>query len=334
MAQTYVIADNKTSSAIYAGYADAAYKRSFTEPFKNVVTSVKKLTTKLIDKTKEFVGQVKKGLKFFADWWKDDPIGATAGALAVGLSVGVVVVVGGQLAGAITGGIAALRTLRLVSLIKAGLKIAFASVAVGALIRWMIRGVQYLWNFNWNISDTDIRKQQEGAINQLYGLAGNVVGTSLATVLCGVAPIEISKRTGLVRVNPMTLALMRELTEFNPHSDDYGEIYEEMMEAMKALVNAGSRAASQVIFLESYKNIRKWIKNGYKIFGLSVIFPQFQKTLDAWGKEGSQAWSFASATENWIESISDQRIQNFTEEAIESFMDTCTENAMVISYTL
>lgn len=332
MPQAFVVADNETPSAIYAGYAASAYKKAFTDPWKGVTTSVKKLTNKLIKGANNFAGQVKKGLKFFTDWWTDDPVGATAGALAVGLSVGVVVVVGGQITGVVAGGLAAIRSFRIISLIRSGLAIGGGFVAIGGLIRFMIRGVQQLWNFNWNISDSDIKKQQEAAINVLYGLTGNVVGSGLATLLCGVAPIEISKRTHLVKVNPMKLAMIRELTEFNPHSDDYGEIYEEMMEAMKALVNAGARSAAQVLFLESYKNIRKWVKNGFKTGGLAQIFPNLAKTVELWGKEGSQSWSFASATEEWVESISDKRIQSFTEEAIESFMDTCTENAMVISY--
>lgn len=329
---TFTIADNQIASAIYAGFAEEFYKKQFVEPFKDAVTNVKKLATSFIGGITDVVSKVKKGIKFFGDWWKDDPVGATAGALAVGLSVGLVVTVAGAVSGPISGGIAALRSLSLVNKIKLGLKAVAASFSIGALIRFMIRGVQYLWNFNWNIKDSEIRKQQDGLVNSLYGLTGSVIGTSLASVLCGAAPIEISKRTGIIKINPMTLAMIRDLTEFNPHSDEYGEIYEEMMEAMKALVNAGTRATAQILFLESYKNIRKWIKDTSNHAGLSAIFPKLGKTIEQWGSEGSQSWSFASATEEWIESIPDEKIKSLTEEAVESFMDTCTENAMVVSY--
>ena len=328
----FSIADNQTPSSIYAGFAAEIYKTEFITPFKNAVTNVKKLAASFIGGVNDVVSKVKKGIKFFGDWWKDDPVGATAGALAVGLSVGLVVTVAGAVSGPISGGIAALRSLSLVSKIKLGLKAVAASFSVGSLIRFMIRGVQHLWNFNWNIKDSEIRKQQDSLVTSLYGLTGSVIGTSLASVLCGTAPIEISKRTGIIKINPMTLAMIRDLTEFNPHSDEYGEIYEEMMEAMKALVSAGTRATAQILFLESYKNIRKWIKDTSKHAGLTAIFPKLGKTIEQWGSEGSQAWSFASATEEWIESIPDEKIKSLTEEAVESFMDTCTENAMVVSY--
>lgn len=325
-------ADNETPSSIYAGYAAPDYSKVFRDGFKNLVTSAKTLANKVIGAVGQAVEQVKKGWKFFTDWWKDDPVGATSGAIAAGLSLGLIVVVSGGVGGAITGGIAALRSLKIVGLIKAGLKIAAAFVGVGALIRFMIRGVQFLWNFNWNVTDNQIKVQQDALILSLYGLTGSVVGSSLATLLCGVAPIEISKRTGIIKINPMTLAMIQDLTEFNPHSDEYGEIYEEMMEAMKALVNAGTRATAQIMFLESYKNIRKWIKSSAKGVNLSGIFPGLNKIIEKWGNEGSQSWSFASATENAIESISDEKIKTLTEETVETFMDTCTENAMVVSY--
>jgi len=328
----FTIWSDQIASAIYGGFANSSYRQTFTNTFKDVLTNVKTLATKLVAKSQQVITKIKKGAKFFVDWWKDDPVGATAGAIAVGASLGLVVVVAGSATGAIAGGIAALRSLRIMSLISAGLKLAFVSSAVGVLIRFMVRGVQSLWNFNWNVTDAKLKEQQEGLLINLYSAAGNVVGTTLATLICGTAPIEISKRTNLVKVNPMTLAKIRELTQFNPHSDDYGEVYEEMMDSLKNLIKVTARTTGQIMFLESYKNIRKWIKQGFSKSGLSAVFPGLGKAIAAWGEEGSQSWSFASAFENWVESIPDKKIAAFTEEAVESFMDTCTETSMIISY--
>jgi L-arabinose isomerase len=104
------------------------------------------------------------------------------------------------------------------------------------------------------------------------------------------------------------------------------------MENLKSLVRMGTRVASQIAFMESYKNLRTWIKKAPKNFFLYKVFPGLSKIIETWGAEGSQAWSFASATENFVENIKDQRIQDFTEEFLESFMDSCTESTMIISY--
>ena len=62
-----------------------------------------------------------------------------------------------------------------------------------------------------------------------------------------------------------------------------------------------------MLILESYKNIRKWIKDTANHAKLTAIFPSLGKTMDQWGSEGSQSWSFASATEAWIEKIPDEK---------------------------
>lgn len=274
----------------------------------------------------------KSGSSFFKQWFTDDPIPATAGLIAAGLTLGVVVIVGGAAVASVPGGISALRSLSLIGKLKAGLLVALGGSVIGGLIRFAVRGVQFAWNFNWNITDNQIRQQQQGLINSMYGQLGEALGSSVGTLLCGAAPVELIKRSHLVKVNPMLLAKIREVTEFDPHNEQYGELYEEMMENLKALVNMGTRVAAQIAFIETYKNLRKWIKNGSKDLFLGALFPNLAKMIDRWGEEGSQAWSFASAVEESIEKIEDKNLQAFTEEFVEGFMDSCTESTMIISY--
>lgn len=329
MANNFVIKSEELPSAIFGGFASEVFKQSYTSVWKSLVYSATKLKNKISKELEQAKSLISKGLNFFAQWWLDDPIPATAGALAVGLSLGVIVIVGGTAVGAISGGISAFRGL---SIIGKAIAIASAAGILGGLIRFAVRGIQYAWNFNINITDSQIKEQQQSLINSLYGQAGNVVGTGLATLLCGAAPIEIAKRTNLVKVNPVALARIKELQEFDPRSDEYGEVYEEIMESMKALVQAGARVASQVAFIESYKNVRKWIKQGTRNSGLSKIFPGLAKLIEKWGAEGSQSWTIAEAIEESIESIDDTSLRSFTEEAVESFMDVCTEQVMIFSY--
>lgn len=330
---TYAIADNELASAIFGGFAKADFLNQFQEKFKNVSGNLLETAQHIANNAAtSVVNAAKIGLDFFTQWWKDDPVGATAPALAGVLTLGVVVVDGGQLLGGVGGGLAALRRLKVVSLIR-GTAIAFTAAGIlGPLIRFAVRGVASISTFNWNITDSQIRQQQKSLIDGLYGQFGETAGTALASLLCGYAPVQIAKRSNIVKVNPVALARIKEISEFDPQSDNYGELYEEMMESVRALIASGTRVAAQAMFLESYKNVRKFIKDSFLMTGLDKVFPGLGKIVKHWGAEGSTAWSFASAFEERIENIEDQRLQNFAEEFFESFMDTCTENVMVISY--
>lgn len=330
---TYAIADNELASAVFGGFATPAFLDGFKQEFKDQTGELLGIAQHLMFRaTQKISNKLKQGIDFFQQWWKDDPVGATAGAIAGVLTLGVVVVVGGQVLGAVGGGLSALRGLKIMQVIRGTAIALTAAGALGTLIRFAVRGVQFAYNFNWNITDSQIRQQQKALIDGLYGQFGEAAGTALASLLCGFAPVKIIERANVVKVNPIMLARIKEISEFDPQSDSYGELYEEMMESLKALVASGTRVAAQTLFLESYKNMRKFIKDTFLMTGIDKLFPGLGKMVKNWGAEGSKPWSFASAVEDWVESIDDQRIQNFTEEFIESFMDTCTENVMVISY--
>lgn len=328
----YKIEDNKTSSAIFAKFADRVYAQDYIGAINELDIALPRLADRIVADLKPLVNKINQGWQFFKRWWQDDPVGATAGAIAGVLTVGVVVVVGGKVLGTVAGGVAALRTIKLLALAKKALYVATAAGIIGPLIRFTVRGVQRLWTFNWNITDKQIREQQNSLMLTLFGQVGQAAGTGVGALLCGALPIEIAKRSNLVRVNPMMLARIKELTEFDPQSDNYGELYEETMTNVKALVSVGNRVFAQIMFMEAYKNIRKWIKNYSKNAKLGLLFPGLAQLIEKWGEEGSQAWSFASAFEDWVENIPDERLRIFTEEFFEGFMDSCTESAMVVSY--
>jgi hypothetical protein len=52
-----------------------------------------------------------------------------------------------------------------------------------------------------------------------------------------------------------------------------------------------------------------------------------------WGEKGTKPWTFALALDNWIESIKNPIIENFTEELIEEFFDSCSEAFYVVANT-
>lgn len=312
---TVIIASSKTSSAIFGGYADSSWVSTFVDSALS-----QPWVQKVLSAGREIVGSFRRfaerAWNFFQNWFRDDPVGATAGAVAGVLTLGVVIVVGAKVAAFIGG-------LSLLSKIKLALTAAISLLSVGAVIRHVVRGTQFLWNFNFNITDSQIRQQQEAALTSLYTLAGEVVGYGIGALVCGGAT---AGGVGLARFNLRAAAnVIRVLSTEE-------DIKDELISRMNALINGTMRAVSTIAFLEIYKNARKWIKAAAQRPEIRGVLPDsWEKVIEAWGKEGSEAWTIAEAIESAIENISDAKIRAFTEAAYESFTDACTETTLTLS---
>lgn len=260
-------------------------------------------------------------------WFKDDPIGATAGVALVG---GATLLVTGltQTVIALSGGVKGI-----VQAAKIAVKGLRYVPGIGSLVRWAVGGVQRLWSFNWNQTDAQIRKAQQQQIKALAGRWGEALGATVGT-LCGFTLGRAAKSNAprLMRFNPLLLAKLKEL-EFRSWAEP-GELWEEAVEEMKTTLVATGRAIVAVIFMETYVNIRKLIKSFVKFSGLGLIFPWLGKASEAWGKEGSQPWSFAGKQEKFIDSIKIDWLQDFTEEFVEAAQDMCAESTIIVSYAL
>lgn len=260
-------------------------------------------------------------------WFKDDPVGATAGVLLVG--AGSLLVTGiGEGAIALSGGLKGI--IQAAKIAVKGLKFI---PGIGGLVRWAVGGVQRLWSFNWNQTDAQIRKAQQQQIKALAGRWGEALGATVGT-LCGFTLGRAAKSNAprLMRFNPLLLAKLKEL-EFRSWSEP-GELWEEAVEEMKSTLVSTGRAIVAVIFMETYVNVRKLVKSFVKYSGLGAIFPWLGKAAEAWGKEGSQPWSFAGQQEKFIDSIKIDWLKDFTEEFVEAAQDMCAESTIIVSYAL
>lgn len=224
--------------------------------------------------------------------------------------------VGVGIAGAIAGGAAAISALGGLGAVLGG--IAVVGV-IGATARWFLRGFQRAWNFNWNISDKEIKERYKASLRNISGRLGGLVGTSLATLLCGVTP-----GAAITAINPLALALVKETVE---------DGWQEIKGQLTALIQTTAAAAQEFIVLESFKAIRTLVKRAALTPGIKALLPKpVQMAIDNWGKEGSKPWSFASAVEDKIENIKNPNLQAFTEEAVEEFMDVCSEQTYALTY--
>ncbi|MCT7958943.1 hypothetical protein [Laspinema palackyanum] len=272
----------------------------------------------------QFIQSTKEGENLLGkaiDWLKGGSTGAkiTRGFL-----------IGGAVAAVVSGGLAlgiALGGSALAALISLkGLAIAGAAAGVGALvwpvakgiIRWGVSAFQRLWNFNFNASDADLKKIQEQRIVALYGIAGGALGSALGRLICGAAGV------GSVGVfNPKLAASIASIAG----PDQMDEILDEMV----LLLRSARDVAVAGIISQGYQNIRSWIKGAARSPYFKRNFPQAAGLIAKWGEEGGSPWSFAIATENFVESIKDKRIQNFVEEFVEEFGEGCTESLLALT---
>lgn len=284
--------------------------------------------TDLLSKWSNFVSQQLKKVNIFGvnlgQWFDDDPVGATVGTAAGLLGAGVVLLTGGKVVGMIKGGISVLW--------KMG-KATINAIGLGRLIRAGVGGVQRIWNFNWQITDKDIRSQQKSLIDSQAGIWGETLG-SLVGTLCGfsLGRIAYANQAELVRFNPDLIAKLDELRINN--FDEDSELWEEAVENLKAAIASTTRAAINIAGLEAYLNVRKAIKAVARGINLSSFWPGLGKMVETWGDEGQKPWSFASAQEEWVESLPEGAVQNFSEEFIENMQDMCAESTIQVSYAL
>jgi hypothetical protein len=194
-----------------------------------------------------------------------------------------------------------------------------------ALVQQLQSRLTFLWNFNWNATDTELDAQYASFLSVLTGQLGGTIGNAIGWLVCGAAP-------GLVMMKFNPLLAVRILNEVGE------EACEELIGNLRLLVQQAANLAFQWQAINMFKAGRKAIKsiladpNGApaKLFG-SLFGKGSLAKVKQWGEKGSKPWSFAIALENWIESIGPQWLQNFTEELIEEFFDSCSEAFYVIA---
>ena len=260
----------------------------------------------------------------FGDWLKEEPLQAVAGAGAALLSGGVVLIVGGSVAGLVRGGISSIWRLS---------RLALNAIGLGGLVRAAIGGVQRIWNFNFQVSDKQVRSQQKSLLEGQAGVWGEALGSMVGT-LCGfsLGRVAYANQAELIRFNPDLIAKLDELRINN--FDEDSELWEEAVENLKSAIASSSRVAMNIAGLEAYVNARKAVKAIARGINLTAMWPRLGKMVETWGEEGQKPWSFASAQEEWVESLPDGAIENFAEEFLEAAQDMCAESSIQVSYAL
>lgn len=204
---------------------------------------------------------------------------------------------------------------------RIAMRIATA-VGLGKIIRGFVVSTMRIYNFNWQVTDCQIRQQQAAAFQSLMGTAGDAVGTALGNLLCG-GTVGAS----VAVFNPRVAAQIWEVAG--------EEIKEEIISNYWNLLQATWRTAAQIGFLEIYSNTRKLVKAAARNPVVKTLLPdKWENLIETWGDEGQKPWSFAQAVEEKIESIQNTNLRAFMENFVESFLDGCWDSLVTVSYAV
>lgn len=199
----------------------------------------------------------------------------------------------------------------LISAISSAISFSFTK-----LWSWIVGGVQFLYNFDWNISDTAIDKQIEGLWNSFGGILGGAVGRAIGWIGCGVVPAA-----AVFSFNQsLGTHLLKQVGE---------QALDEILDAASEVINASFRMGTQATFLWLYKDVRRALKDPNNVFGKGLRAVLGEKTIDNWGT--GESWTIAKAVEAKIESIPNVFWRNFTEEMFEEGSEACIEAGFAVA---
>lgn len=332
------ILDDEISSAAYVGLAKPNWIQSVSAQAAKWVKAGLANVPKLFDQLVSGITSTAKNLAksasnligFFGQWFKDDPVAATAG-VAVGVGIGVILVEGTIALGSLVGGIGGLGGLVRLALTSGALGGVGAAInhvlgnPIGAVIQWLVQGVIYLYNFDWQISDADLDKQVEAALTPIYASAGIVLGHGVAAVVCGAVP-----GAGLVAMNLSTVHKIWETLKENTRN--------EIVSSIAGLVNTLANYANAKIFAEIFKTARKWIKmaeqDPFIKVGLQAINPNLPALIEHWGDKGNKPFRISTFIEEKIESIKDKNLKAFAQSGYQAFFNSCLDKLICLSFVV
>lgn len=176
---------------------------------------------------------------------------------------------------------------------------------------------QFIWNFNWNITDDEIDLQIQSRFNALGSQLGATAGNLFGFLACGILPGAIT----FCFNEPLGAYILKNVTE---------EMAEEFIGNLSALIKYTFTSGTQAILINAYKNVRRLIKGNSKLVA-AIFGDKVEDAVKAWGAEGSKPWSFALTMEAAIDSIPNTFVKNFVEEFLEEAWEGCVEAGYVVA---
>jgi hypothetical protein len=192
-----------------------------------------------------------------------------------------------------------------------------------ALVAQLQSASMFLWNFNFNATDTELDATYANFLTILGGQLGGTIGNAIGWLTCGAVP-------GLVLMKFNKVLAARVLAEVGE------EALDELVGNLRVLVLQAQQLQFRWTTIQAFKSGRRVIKEvlrdpGSPMARLFMMAGGDLQKVREWGDSGRKPWSFAIALDTWIESIKSDFWQNFTEELIEEFFDSCSEAFYVVA---
>lgn len=192
-----------------------------------------------------------------------------------------------------------------------------ATGLIAAIAIFRPQTIREIYQFNWNISDADIKKQLESRLTNLYSTLGEAAGTAIGWLACGVLPGAVT-----FFFNPTVAAVIL--------SDVTEEMAEETWGELAALQQGATQLLQSAVIAKGFMSTRRWLKKKDSPF-YDILAKHFgEERLKKWGEQGQPSWSFQKVVEEKIEKIEDERLRNFSEEFVESLIDSCIEALQMV----
>ena len=212
------------------------------------------------------------------------------------------------------------------SIVKKAFELILGGIvlSITALFSAFIRLVGFVWNFNWNTTDTALNAQLQAAYVQLAGSLGGTLGSAIGYLVCGVGGAALISTVN----ESLALTVFKELGE---------EALDEIAGNLAELIKITTKVIFQTWFTYIFKNVRSIFRSDGaklrdKLIESGKITPEQMTELKA---ERDKPWSFAIGFNNFIESVPGGEIaQEFLEEFFDEFSGSCVESGYIIAQTL
>jgi hypothetical protein len=191
-----------------------------------------------------------------------------------------------------------------------------------ALWSGLIAAKQFIWNFNWNVTDAELDKTMSTAFDNLGNALGGFLGSAAGYLVCGALP----GATIMVFNEALGLHILEKVGE---------EALDELTSSMATLIRSTftSIANASVAFL--YKNIRSLWRESDSAFKERLKKKGLKgDDLDKALAERNKPFTFAKGLETNVNNINNEFLKNFAEEFIEEFDESCVEAGYVVANSL
>lgn len=183
------------------------------------------------------------------------------------------------------------------------------------VVTGMLRLGQLAYSFDFNQSDESIEKEIEAGITGIYSVAGEALGSGLASFVSG-GVFKIPK----VQINMTKVTILfRALNE---------EARQQLVEQVKNLARTAFFAGVKMLGKVFFRDARKWLKALAKSnpnHPFIKAIPGGARTVELWGQKGGAPWSLSLSVQAQIEKIQNNPLTKDVGVFLESFTESFGE---------